>query len=931
MVVVKKSFPAVATVLAILSTHQIHADDSAVASKTLADFEFEGSCTFNNPWSGPSCMEFRGDGWNDNTAATNTVDGVRMTMTERCAEEADSTLVEGGSEGCPTPPELAGWCVTTAVEEADVQTNDGATTTKYTTKVEASSMMVSDMADCSGNKMACETFVGGTWEAAAGCNSEANDDPSASIEMNMNAAAACDESLTSPVILSCPDPEALMVSYDGSVIDCGAVVSLSKSAMIPTVQVVDVDAIDAEALYTLVLVDTTANPEGSSFGVHPILHYGAVNIPGSALLRGIFLDSNDQESINVFSDYRGPSPPSPEDPWSTPETQKTLFVYEYMLVAQPKAMDLSQLLANISSNMRFDYENFFVETIGSPFENVMSTYFQSGRCVGVETSEDSSTMKTGDIVIESFDDPKFLWESFTMDEDKMEQAQQMEDQYDYDFSNYTNEFQDGSYNSQYGTTKGSSMEIVDGIMILTANISSADYNMGGGSMSGNGGMATMATMVTMAARGIFPDLHKCDGIKFEVMTAPPDAGGIGNATAYDGYKVDIGYDKLPDRVFGYGYRANLMVPIIDSSDMSVSTVRQSPSFMNVTIPFDDFTLNWDWNSGKQITSCIDDVTYCPNQATLENLETITISAVGTTNGVVQLHIKSIHGTGCDMDAINMDDASNIDNTMDADDSQDTNNSEQGEDQWTCGSSTDSAATSDEIIIESFSNPLFNWVTQNDPVMGGKSTSSIAMMESDGTAIFTGEVKDVPFLGVPGFIQMEARGGEGTYPDVSCCDSLKLTVMGMQEYAGYRVSFGTKRAKTGFFAQGFKADVDVPTIGQYVDVVIPFNMFSVEWDEATGDQKITCAEDPSVCPDMETLENMKTVAIWGEGVGGEINLHVKSISAVGCSSSSSSPPDSTSLSSGGVESLSSNASKSGLSSTMLMGFVAALTSTFFMLF
>merc|ERR1712153_158945 len=65
------------------------------------------------------------------------------------------------------------------------------------------------------------------------------------------------------------------------------------------------------------------------------------------------------------------------------------------------------------------------------------------------------------------------------------------------------------------------------------------------------------------------------------------------------------------------------------------------------------------------------------------------------------------------------------------------------------------------------------------------------------------------------------------------------------------------------------------------------MFSVEWDEATGDQKITCAEDPTVCPDLDTLEDMQTIALWGEGVGCTLNLYVKTISAVGCASDSSS--------------------------------------------
>merc|ERR1712028_317140 len=187
--------------------------------------------------------------------------------------------------------------------------------------------------------------------------------------------------------------------------------------------------------------------------------------------------------------------------------------------------------------------------------------------------------------------------------------------------------------------------------------------------------------------------------------------------------------------------------------------------------------------------------------------------------------------------------------------------------------------------------------------------------------------------------MGQSSGMKPYPDVSCCESLKLTAMGMEEYEGYRVSFGTKRAKTGFFASGFKGNFDAP-VGEYGDVIIPFDMFSVEWDEATGDQKITCAEDPSVCPDMDTLEDMESIAIWGEGVGGKLNLYIKSISAVGCSSSSSSSTSSTPFSkdNGGddatsksspsapssTSSLSSSASKRNSLVTMIMG-VVALTS------
>ena len=108
---------------------------------SLADYDLFGSCTYTSPWTGPTCMEFRGEGdegWDTTT------------MTERCAKETDSIMMEAGNDededndvGCTTPPELAGWCVLLV----------GDTSSAMTTTVEASPMMISAMADCSGNKM----------------------------------------------------------------------------------------------------------------------------------------------------------------------------------------------------------------------------------------------------------------------------------------------------------------------------------------------------------------------------------------------------------------------------------------------------------------------------------------------------------------------------------------------------------------------------------------------------------------------------------------------------------------------------------------------------------------------------------------------------------------------------------------------------------
>jgi len=137
------------------------ATTTAQAAK-LADYDLLGTCTFTSPWTGPSCMEFRSegaDGWDTTT------------MTARCATETESTLVMmdvDDTMGCSatTSSELAGWCVL-AVGNEDTSS-----------MVEASPMMISAMGECDGNKMACETFVGGTWEAAANCETDADSDSS---------------------------------------------------------------------------------------------------------------------------------------------------------------------------------------------------------------------------------------------------------------------------------------------------------------------------------------------------------------------------------------------------------------------------------------------------------------------------------------------------------------------------------------------------------------------------------------------------------------------------------------------------------------------------------------------------------------------------------------------------------------------------------
>lgn len=204
-----------------------------------------------------------------------------------------------------------------------------------------------------------------------------------------------------------------------------------------------------------------------------------------------------------------------------------------------------------------------------------------------------------------------------------------------------------------------------------------------------------------------------------------------------------------------------------------------------------------------------------------------------------------------------------------------------------------------ILIESFQDPRHTWIQRNDPVMGGRSTGNFTIDTSRGVGVFMGEVVNVPFLHAPGFIQVRTvdhhlrktskSSHTSPFPDVSRCAALALSLRSPSsaEYQGFRVSFGTKHANGGKpFAYGFKTDLK-NVMSDWTDVVLPFSAFTDFWDDATGDAIRTCQENPEYCPDLATLQNMRTMALWAEGVVGRVDLEIREIRAVGCSAASSS--------------------------------------------
>mmetsp|Transcript_11591 Transcript_11591/g.16243 ORF Transcript_11591/g.16243 Transcript_11591/m.16243 type:complete len:232 (-) Transcript_11591:102-797(-) len=190
----------------------------------------------------------------------------------------------------------------------------------------------------------------------------------------------------------------------------------------------------------------------------------------------------------------------------------------------------------------------------------------------------------------------------------------------------------------------------------------------------------------------------------------------------------------------------------------------------------------------------------------------------------------------------------------------------------------------EVTLVSFDDPsnLPIWKEMNDPVMGGKSTGTFTVQ--DGMGLFEGEVVNVPFLHAPGFIQASTTSASGNFPNLNHCSSLAITCRGSTDYSGYKVSFGNQRGplKCSFYSRGYKAPLNVTSNGNdFERIVIPFNEFSNCNSDGTGLPITRCEDDSSVCPDEKTLEDMKMITIWGEGIAGDVHLEIQRIEAIGC--------------------------------------------------
>jgi len=126
----------------------------------------------------------------------------------------------------------------------------------------------------------------------------------------------------------------------------------------------------------------------------PIIHYGAMNIPGDVLIDGMSLDKfhYDDTGIRVqpFLSYVDPKPSEElskvQPGYVPPDLNTRAFNYEFILGEQSRERDVPLM----DKNENWEFIGFLKRSIGGVGNPVASTYFSTGYCVKDIIDEGSS-------------------------------------------------------------------------------------------------------------------------------------------------------------------------------------------------------------------------------------------------------------------------------------------------------------------------------------------------------------------------------------------------------------------------------------------------------------------------------------------------------------------------------------------------------------
>lgn len=168
---------------------------------------------------------------------------------------------------------------------------------------------------------------------------------------------------------------------------------------------------------------------------------------------------------------------------------------------------------------------------------------------------------------------------------------------------------------------------------------------------------------------------------------------------------------------------------------------------------------------------------------------------------------------------------------------------------------------------------WSWETVNDPVMGGKSSSTFQVDSSRKLGVWDGEVRVVPFLGAPGFCNLQAPGlyKTASFPDISGTEGLSIvareaSASGLKHF---NVMLMTKGARHLFQQGVYQANYTLTD---------SMEAHNVQWKDFTCTWR---GQHVTWCPDITTqLAQVTNIGIGTSfpGAAGKFTVELGEISA-----------------------------------------------------
>lgn len=192
----------------------------------------------------------------------------------------------------------------------------------------------------------------------------------------------------------------------------------------------------------------------------------------------------------------------------------------------------------------------------------------------------------------------------------------------------------------------------------------------------------------------------------------------------------------------------------------------------------------------------------------------------------------------------------------------------------CAVSASLAYPNDDITLVTFNGDKNTrpWHATNDPVMGGRSESTVTVDQAKGLAEWKGEVKTVPFLRAPGFCHIDTVGPM-PFPSVTGTAGLKFTLSSTTDtqLTAFQFQLETKGGKDSNGRQGtYEANATLPADGQDHTLFASWKEFVFTW----RGEKI---HGPDITSQLDQIISVGITTAF-PGKDGTFDLSLKQISA-----------------------------------------------------